>query len=412
MSWKEACVVTERARFVLEWKRRWEEAEGRIDVAELCRVFGVSRQTGYVWIRRFREANYDVRALDDRSRRPRTSPTAVPEAIQDLVVLARKAFPRWGPRKLRAWLVGRYPGRELPSASTMANILKRRGLTVPKRRRRRQRRATSTAPFAPATAPNAVWCIDFKGKFRTKDGCWCTVLTILDASSRYCISCEIVERANLRHVQHVLDSAFRAYGTPVAMRSDNGPPFAAQGPAGLSQLAVWLLRLGIRVERIQPGKPQQNGRQERFHRTLELEAATPPSANARAQQRRIDIFRRVYNEERPHEALANRRPADLYVPSSSRYPRSVIPVPNSGFGHVERVERNGTIRWRRRRVFISSALYGEPVSVELDGERRWAVLYGEILLGHLLDDHLDRGLIPAPRPRRTNAVEVSGMSLG
>jgi putative transposase len=238
MSWKEANVVSERARFVLEWKRRWEAGRGRVEVAELCRLFGVSRQTGYVWIRRFRDAGFDVRALESRSSRPRRSPTAISEAVQDVIVATRKAFPKWGPRKLRAWLVDRYPGRQVPSASSIANILQRRGLTVPKRRRRRQRRAPDTAPFAPALAANAVWCIDFKGKFRTTDGRWCTVLTVIDAFSRYCIACEVVENPDTRSVQHVLDRSFRAFGTPHAIRSDNGPPFAAQGPAGLSQLAV------------------------------------------------------------------------------------------------------------------------------------------------------------------------------
>src|SRR3989304_2616800 len=305
MPWKESRVVNERAKFCLEWHERWDKAKGgRVDLAELCRVFGISRQTGYKWLRRFREGGHHVRALADRSRRPHTSPTAVPEHVQDAVVATRKAHPRWGPRKLHAWLEERYPGVALPRAS------------------------------AQATAPNAVWCIDFKGKFKTGDGVWCTAFTVTDACSRYCIRCEVVEEAGHVAVERILDSAFREFGLPRAIRSDNGPPFAAPGPAGLTRLAVWLLRMGIRLERITPGKPQQNGRHERFHLTLALETASPPKASARAQQRAFDLFRREYNEERPHEALGQKPPARLYEPPSRRYPGARIQLDPSPISHA------------------------------------------------------------------------------
>ena len=406
MPWSESNVVNERIKFCLEWQRRWNELEGRrVDVAELCRVFGVSRQRGYVWLRRFQDANYDLRALEDRSRRPHHSPSAIAEPMQDLIVDARKRFPRWGPRKLRAWLVRRLPGRDFPGASAMAAILKRRGLTTPRRKRRR-RVPPATQPFSEATAPNAIWCIDFKGKFKTGDGRWCTPLTLTDACSRYCLRCEVVQDGTGDEVEHILDSAFREFGLPAAMRSDNGPPFAAPGPAGLSRLAVWLLRLGIRVERIAPGKPQQNGRHERFHRTLAEDTASPPRANARAQQRAFDLFRREYNEERPHEALGQLPPATVYVPSSRLYPRGLVQPEPAGmvFRHLERVDRNGAIHWRRRRVFISTALYGEYVELQPDRGTQWVVLFGSVVVGHLDDAHLDRGLDPAPRPRKSHSL--------
>jgi transposase InsO family protein len=286
--------MKERVKFILAWEERWQESQGgRIDVAELCRVFGVSRDTGHRWIRRYREANHDLRALEERSRRPRSSPTATSQPIQDFIVGARKARPRWGPRKLRAWLVDRYPGRSFPSAATFASVLKRHGLTTPRRKGRR-RVPGVVEPFAPATSPNAVWCIDFKGHFRTGDGDKCLPMTVVDAFSRYCLRCEVVQETTYEQAQWVLDSAFREFGLPAAIRSDNGPPFAARGPAGLSRLAVWLLRLAIRVERIQPGKPQQNGRLERFHRTLKAETASPaerkparPAAHVRPVPRRL-----------------------------------------------------------------------------------------------------------------------------
>jgi transposase InsO family protein len=406
MPWQESNVVNERIKFCLEWRRRWDEAEGgRVDVAELCRVAGVSRQRGYVWLRRYRAAGFDLRVLEDRSRRPHRSPSAVPEPMQDFIVAARKKHPRWGPRKLRAWLVRLYPGREFPSASAMAAILKRRGMTTPRRRRRRRVPAVPQ-PFAEATGPNSVWCIDFKGKFKTGDGRWCLPFTVTDAFSRYCVRAESVDDGTGDEVQHILDSAFREFGLPAAIRSDNGPPFAAPGPAGLTRFAAWLLRLDIRLERITPGEPQENGRHERFHRTLLDEAASPARANGRAQQRAFDLFRREYNEERPHEALGDETPASIYVPSSRRYPTSLLaPSSSSGFGHLERLDKNGVLLWRKRRIFVSTAIASEYVALEPDRDTCWVVLFGSIVIGHIDDEHLDRGMVPAPRPRKAHVLK-------
>jgi putative transposase len=404
MPWRKISVVNERIRFCLEWQKRWEAAEGkRVDVAELCRVFGISRQRGYVWLRRFRESGYDVRALEDHSRRPHTSPTAMPDEMQDTVVWARKRHPRWGPRKLRAWLVRTYPAREFPSASAMANVLKRRGMIEPRRKRRR-RAPGASEPFAPATTPNAVWCIDFKGKFKTADGQWCTPFTVTDAFSRFCIRCELVEDPTGWEVEQILDSAFRDYGLPTAIRSDNGPPFVAPGPAGLSQLAVWLLRLGIRLERITPGKPQENGRHERFHRTLADAVASPARATPRAQQRALDGFRREYNEERPHEALDQKTPGEVYVASNRIYPRGLIATTSTAFGHLERVDNRGKILWRRRRILISTALCGVHVEFLPAHGTKWAVHLGPILIGHIDDAHAQRGLAATPRPRKRHSL--------
>jgi transposase InsO family protein len=379
-----------------------------VDVAELCRVFGVSRDTGYRWIRRYVDANHDVRALEERSRRPRHSPTQVSPEMQDAIVQARKQRPRWGPRKLRAWLVDRHPGRQFPSASTFTNILKRNGLTTPKRRGRR-RVPPATQPFTEATAPNAVWCIDFKGHFTTGDGHKCIPMTVVDAFSRYCLRCELVGETTYDWAQHVLDSAFREFGLPAAIRSDNGPPFAANGPAGLSRLAVWLLRLGIRLERIQPGKPQQNGRLERFHNTLLVEAISPAAATPRAQQREFDLFRGRYNQERPHEALGNVPPARVYVPSVLRYPCGLIALETVGFGQLLPVDARGCVRWNRRTIFVSAALAHERVCVLPAGETTWGVHLGNILLGHFDHEHLDRGLRAVARPRRQNSVTLNGV---
>jgi putative transposase len=403
--------MNERVKFALEWERRWQECQGgRIDVAELCRVFGVSRDTGYRWIRRYVEGKHDILALQEQSRRPHRSPTEVPPEMQDMIVRARKDRPRWGPRKLRAWLTDKHPGRSYPSASTFAAILKRNGLTTPKRRGR-PRIAAATEPFADATAPNAVWCIDYKGDFSTGDGNRCLPMTVVDAFSRYCLRCELVGETSYEWAQRILDSAFREFGLPAAIRSDNGPPFSTNGPAGISRLAVWLLRLGIRVERIQPGKPQQNGRLERFHNTLIVEAISPAAPTPRAQQRAFNLFRARYNDERPHESLNDQPPARVYVPSSRRYPCALIPLEFMSVGQTLTVDRYGYIRWNGRRVFVSAALAYERVCVAPDGYTRWAVQLGSILLGHFDDQCFDCGLKAIARPRRQNSLTLEGMKI-
>lgn len=411
MSWKATDPMKERTKFVLEWERRWNEAEGgSVNMAELCRVFGVSRQTGYKWVGRYREADCDVSAVVERSRRPRTSPHALSVELQDLIVDARKLWPRWGPRKLHQRLKEANPGKAIPSASVIAKVLKQRGLTTRRRRRRGGSTPAVSAPFAGCEAPNAVWCIDFKGSFLTGDGRRCYPLTLLDAYSRYLLRCEALSEPNGKRVQAVLDSAFLEFGLPIAMRSDGGPPFASSGPALLTELSVWLLKLGIRVEIIAPGKPQQNGRLERLHRTLEAETASPPASDRRAQQRLFDPWRNEYNFERPHEALGQRRPGAVYATSRRTYPRPLVDTPYDPFGRVAKADRRGFIKWHRRNLFISSALAHELLQItpacDADIDGRWDVRWGNILIGHLDDHHRDRGLIVPRRPRGTVVMQL------
>lgn len=408
MPWKTSGVVTERAKFVLEWERRWNESQGRrVDMAELCRMFGISRPTGYLWVRRYQEAGRDVRALADRSHRPHRIPHAVPEAMQDFIVAARKSHPRWGPRTLRSWLVERYPGREFPSAATFAAILKRHGMTTPRRHRHRRRVPLLAEPLGEATAPNSIWCIDFKGQFRTSDGVLCYPVTLLDAFSRYCLRCEAFPEPSGEAVRRTLDSAFREFGLPATIRSDNGAPFAANGPQGLSAVSVWLLRLGIRLERIGAGKPQQNGRLERFHRTLKEGTAAPPAASLRLQQRAFNHFRREYNTERPHHALGMKTPASRYVPSRRRYPCGLLAAPTTvGWAQTLTVGADGAFRWSGRRIFVSSALAFERVTVMPAGDTRWVVAFGAIELGSFDDRRLEHGLTVRPRSRKPHHLQL------
>jgi putative transposase len=408
MAWRTSDVMKERTKFVLAWEARREAGDGRVNIAALCRAFGISRETGYVWLRRYQAAGHDLAALADQSSRPRTSPTKTAERIESAVVDARKAFPTWGPRKLRHYLLRRHPRVAWPSASCIAMLLARNGLVRPRRKRRR-RAVPLAAPFANCDRPNAVWCIDFKGKFRTRDGTWCHVLTVLDAYSRFLLRCEAVLDPNSVEVERILDSAFTEFGLPTALRSDNGPPFASTGAGGLTELSVWWLKLGIRLERIEPGKPQQNGRQERAHLTLE-EVVSKPALNRRTQQRALDLWRRTYNEVRPHEALAMGTPYDAYQRSPRRYPRKLIEPESYEPEENYRLDASGRLRWRGRWLHVSSALCSEVVQVMWrDDLTHFDVFFGEILLGTFDQNRLARGLVIPRRKRRRG--EVSGMSL-
>jgi transposase InsO family protein len=347
-------------------------------VSELCRRFEVSRKTAYKWIDRFMAGC----ELVDRSRRPHTSPRAIAAALEDAIVEARKKRPNWGPKKLRAALALANPGVLLPSVSTFALVFKRNGLITPRRRRRRT--PPSTLPFAEASGPNALWCIDFKGDFlvgRRR----CYPLTVMDAYSRFLLGCVALPNTRAGGVRKAMRTLFETFGLPAAIRSDNGSPFASKAPAGLSELSAWWLKLGIRHERIEPGKPQQNGRHERMHLTLKLETAMPPASSMRAQQRVFDRFRLEYNERRPHEALGQRFPAE-------HYRRSHRPLPQPYWGsdfvypdgfETARVRKSGSLPWNDRSAFVSTVLKYELLGLEWQHDGAWRVHFGPLPLGTL-----------------------------
>ncbi len=373
MAWKETCVMDERMCFVVAWH------DGSESVAELCRHFGVSRKTGHKWLGRYRREG--VGGLEDRSRAPRSNPRTVDDATAGAVLAVRHRFPTWGPRKVRAYLVDRHPERDWPAASTIGNLFDRAGLTRP--RKRRKRTPPQSFPFQAVAAANDTWCIDFKGWFLTGDGTHVEPLTISDAHSRYLIACAPVGRTDQAHVWPLLDRAFREYGLPLCLRSDNGPPFASRGVAGLSRLAVKLIKAGIRPERIAPGKPQQNGRHERMHLTLLQDTASPPARSLADQMRRFERFVQTYNHERPHEALGQVPPARVYAPAPRPYD-GVLRSPDYDAGvEVRRVRRNGEIKWKGRSLFIGQALTGEPIGLNRIGDDVWLIKYGPIVLGTL-----------------------------
>ena len=357
--------MEERTRFVMEYER------GLHPMAELCRIYAVSRQTGYTWWKRYGEAGLE--GLGDLERAPRRHPNQTPEGVEEAVLELRQAHMKWGPRKLKAVL--ERDGRQWPAASTMGAMVARAGLVIPRRLRRRV--PPYSQPLAAATEPNRVWCADFKGWFRTRDGERIDPLTVTDAHSRYLLRCQAVDKTDTARAQAIFEAAFREYGMPEAIRSDNGTPFASRAVAGLSRLSVGWMKLGIRPERIRAGHPEQNGRHERMHRTLKEETASPPAANRRAQQRAFDRFRREYNQQRPHEALGMQTPASRYTPSPRAYPERVAEPEYDISIEVRRVQHRGEFSWKHQDVFLSETLIGERVGLEALDERYWCVYFAE-----------------------------------
>jgi putative transposase len=371
MPWKETCVMDEKMAFIAECLR------GELPMTALCERYGISRDTGYRLLGRYREEGSG--GLVPRSRAPHRHGLAMAAAVAEAITALRRKRPFWGPRKLRAVLVRDDPKRVWPAPSTIGDLLRREGLSVP---RRRQRRALPlTQPFLPVHEPNDLWCIDFKGWFRTADGQRCDPLTISDADSRFLIECRIVPET-IEAVQPVVERAFRELGLPRAIRSDNGTPFAASNsPGGLTRLSVQWVKLGIRLERIDPGAPQQNGRHERMHATLKAETSRPPAATAAEQQARFDRFRHDFNDHRPHEALGQVPPTSRYWRSSRAYP-SRIEAPWYDADHaVRKVRTSGEIRWGGEMIFLSEALIGEPVGIAETEAGDWLVRFADIDLG-------------------------------
>ncbi|MGY4474275.1 putative transposase [Bradyrhizobium sp. USDA 3364] len=370
MGWAETCAVDERMRFVVAVQKHEES------FAAICRGFGVSRRIGYKWLARFEEEG--AAGLFDRSRAPLRHPQSIAEGIAERCLEVRRAHPSWGPIKIRAFLERKSPRTAWPAASTIGELFDREGLTV--KRKLRRRGPPSSAPFAGCEAANDVWCIDFKGWFLTGDGKRCEPLTITDAYSRYLLRCQALARTDTDHVWPVLDAAFREFGLPWYLRSDNGSPFASRGAGGLSRLSVKLIKAGVTPERIAPGKPQQNGRHERMHLTLLQDVASPPAPTMREQLKRLRSFQHLYNEERPHQSLDNATPADRYQASPRRFHGTLRKPEYADDQDVRSVRRNGEIKWLGNTIYISEALIGEPVGLAEDQDG-WTVSYGPIVLG-------------------------------
>jgi transposase InsO family protein len=331
---------------------------GNWSVTELCRRYGVCRDTFYEWHKR-REGG-ETGWFIDRSHAVEHCPHATDGSLIEAIVALRRRFPHLGPRKLRCMLERQAPAMLWPAASTIGDILKRAGLIAPARRRRPP--LDQPRVMMPVVAANDEWAADFKGWFRTRDNLRIDPLTITDGHSRFLIDVRIAA-PRIETSQAVFVQAFRQYGLPRAIRCDNGAPFGSRGPGGLTRLSAWWLKLGIEPHFIHPASPQENGRHERMHRTLKAQTSRPPAADARAQQIRFDAFRRHYNEERPHEALSQRPPHEVYTPSRRAMPDRVEEPWYDADHQVRRVRPIGTIKWKGGEVFISEALAGEIIGI-------------------------------------------------
>jgi transposase InsO family protein len=379
--------MDERVRFIAAWI---ENEEGSF--AELCRAFSVSRKTGYKWVSRYEQLG--AKGLEELPRSARTHPLRTTAEVVDAIVAARKTHPFWGPRKLAAWLTERDPSLDLPAHSTISNLLKSRGLIRP--RRRRLRVPLHGFSLENPTQPNATWCADFKGHFALGDRTRCYPLTITDAFSRYLIKCEALDEPREAQVRHEFELAFREFGMPLRIRTDNGPPFASLALGGISALSKWWIKLGITPERIEPGKPQQNGRHERMHGTLKKEATIPPGATRVEQQRTFDRFRREYNDERPHEALGQKPPARFYALSPRTFPSQLGEPEYVESFAVRRTDSRGLLFFEGARIHLGSPFGNEQIGVWPKGNDEYEVFYGPVLLGFL-----------APRDGKLQLTEAS-----
>ena len=392
MPWKEWNVVEERLRFIA----RLLDGE---KMASLCREFGISRKTGYKIYNRYKDCGID--GLTDRSRRPYRQASQLPMQIEKLIVSLKKEYPHWGAPKIREKLRRLYPDIHCPAISTVHAVLDRHGLV--KRRKRKRHKARGTA-IAHVTEPNELWCADYKGEFMLADRRYCYPLTITDYASRFLITCDALATTKEAFAFSVFERAFKDFGLPTTIRTDNGVPFSSPNALyGLSRLSVWWLRLGIHIERIKPGHPEQNGRHERMHLTLKKEATQPAAENFLVQQARFDDFIRYFNEDRPHQALKMQMPAEQYKKSPRPY-RGLEDLEYPFHDRTALVTSCGRICYKRRKINLSTVFAGQKVGVKQVTNSVWLVSFMQYDLGYF--DAETCRLEPIQDPFRSNVLPM------
>ena len=393
MPWRECKRMDERLRFVA----RLLEGE---KMATLCREFGISRPTGYKVFNRYKDLGLE--GLLDRSRRPYRHANRLPFQVERTIVTLRHEHPTWGAVKIREKLIRDFPMVPTPAKSTVHAVLDRHGLVEQRKRRRYKAKGT---PLSSTSSPNGLWCADFKGEFMLGNRQYCYPLTVTDYSSRYLLACEGLESTQSTFAFAVFERVFKEYGLPQAIRTDNGVPFASPNALfGLSRLSVWWLRLGINLERIKPGHPQQNGRHERLHLTLKKEATKPASYNFLQQQRRFDDFLEVYNCERPHQALNGRYPAELYTPSPRAY-RAPDPPEYPFHDRTVRVTQCGRICIGKRKINLSIVFAGQFVGIREVADKIWLVSFLDFDLGYF--DEAAARVEPGANPFASKVLTMS-----
>jgi putative transposase len=374
MPWKETCVMDERMKFVAML------LDGD-SMTRACEELGISRKTGYKFWNRYQ--NTGAYALVDRSRKPHRFANQLPEQIERTLIKLKKQKPYWGAPKIRELLVRKFPNLRPPAISTVHAVLDRHGLV--NCRKRRKSKAQGTA-LSTSKNPNDLWCADFKGEFMLADRRYCYPLTISDHRSRYLLAIEALESVKEATAFPVFERAFLEHGLPIAIRTDNGVPFASpNGLFGLSRLAVWWLRLGIRIERIKPGHPEQNGRHERIHLTLKKTSALPAASNFLQQQGKFDAFQVEYNKERPHEALEMKCPGEVYSPSPRPY-RGIGRIDYPMHDHAITVTHCGRICFKGKKISFSTVFAGQDVGIREVSEKIWLVSFMDYDLGYFDED--------------------------
>lgn len=392
MPWEQTSAMDQRVKFIADC------LSGRYSKSELCRAYGISRPTAYKWIERYHE--HQAKGLEELSRAPHDHPNQTAEEVREMIVETKLYRQSWGPKKVVDYLRENGPQLTWPADSTAGEILKRAGLV--KRRVRHHHVSPYSEPFSDCQGPNQLWSADFKGDFALGNHRRCYPLTISDNFSRYLLLCRALEHPSYQAVRPWFEWAFRQYGLPQAIRTDNGAPFASLAIGGVSELSKWWIRLGIRPERIKPGKPSQNGRHERMHRTLKQDV-TPQPTHQR-QQHHFDLFQDQYNGERPHEALGRKTPASVYHVSPRSYPGKIPPIEYGPGIMVRRVRYNGEIKWHGDLIYVSQVLTQEPLGLKQIEEGKWEVRYSFHLLG-TLDQRLKK-ILPAKTWHQTNFKKV------
>ena len=362
MPWKEIRPMDQKVKLIADWRL------AEYSIVDLSKKYAVSRRAVYKWINRYEEEGID--GLKERSRAPIYHPNTTDEHILKALIEEKLQHRRWGPKKIVAILNHRHPGIKWPAASTAGEWLKKKGLV--KQRKHRRNIPSYKEPFSECLSPNDTWSVDYKGQFRMQDRMYCYPLTISDNVSRYLLTCRGLKGTRYRETKLVFEDTFKKYGLPFSIRTDNGIPFAGTNVGGLSRLSVWWIKLGIKPERIEKGKPQQNGRHERMHRTLKEETVEPKATNLKEQQKRFDWFCIEYNEDRPHEALGQQTPASVYKRSNREYSEKEF-IPEYDSDVVRSVKHSGLIKFKGTLYFLTEVLGGEWISLKQIAEDRWQI---------------------------------------